>query len=68
MLIALLLTSCTKLHKEGGAAQIRCAAVRKGEAAIANHCMNCASVARLFASKQLMLSNRRILSELPNTP
>ncbi|EUC39453.1 hypothetical protein COCMIDRAFT_10479 [Bipolaris oryzae ATCC 44560] len=25
-------------------------------------------LARLLASKQLMLSNRRIISELPNTP
>ena len=32
------------------------------------HNMNCAAVARLLASKQLMLSNRRIISELPNTP
>jgi hypothetical protein len=36
--MVLLLTSSTKLHKEGGAAQIRCAAERKGEAAIANDC------------------------------
>lgn len=34
--MVLQLTSCTKLHKEGGAAQIRCVAVRKGEAAITN--------------------------------
>lgn len=37
--MVLLLTSSTKLHKEGGATQIRCAAERKGEAAIANGCM-----------------------------
>ncbi|EFQ89516.1 hypothetical protein PTT_14183 [Pyrenophora teres f. teres 0-1] len=36
--MVLLLTSSTKLHKESGAAQIRCAAERKGEAAIANDC------------------------------
>lgn len=36
--MVLLLTSSTKLHKEGGAAQIRCAAERKGEAAIVNDC------------------------------
>ena len=34
----LLLTSCTKLYKEGGATQIHYVAAGKGDAAIANYC------------------------------